>query len=627
MKRIKILSNKITAIWILTLFLLIVFLVNPVTSLNNINNMRSGSITEKKNWTFMMYEDGDFYDTSYIILPGLDFARLSHAHSGKNLNVITLQDTFYAPGKLWYVNEHGGRRLLKNLGEVNMGNYKTLRDFVIYCKENFPAEHYILDIYDHGGGWTGACQDETNNGWLTMKDIRKALTEAGEVDIISFIVPCLMSTVESVYELRDCAEVYIGKEPNGHSSLQVVGPLCDLLNDEFYLSNIDIGKRIIDFFKEKVDVFPWSIFTGKALSAMRTDEVTSLVKAINNLSIILTNNIDKYIDDIRLVGAKTESFPTRRSGASDNYKARSIPELRHIDIYDFAKNYLEINSTNDTLRNCLQEVMEDVNRTVIAENHTNDHPDAHGLSIYFPDVLLINVSGDAADDYVNSGLDFTTNTSWDEFLIKYHSFYATVDDDGDADYKSIQKAIDNSSNGSAVYVKNGVYHENIVISKSITLVGESSDATIIDGGQNRNAVTITADGTMLFFLGIRNSSDSGGTGVSVRANSTIIRKCNIYDNYLGIYITNSSNNKILTNNISDNYCGIYLICSNKNKFWHNNLKDNKIDASFSDSSNNNWKNIYLEHPQRRINIIFGSKSIGNISIPWININRFPKFHK
>ena len=49
------------------------------------------------------------------------------------------------------------------------------------------------------------------------------------------------------------------------------------------------------------------------------------------------------------------------------------------------------------------------------------------------------------------------------------------------DYPTIQAAINAANEGDNVYVKAGVYFENIVIRRSLTLTGENRDTTIIDG--------------------------------------------------------------------------------------------------------------------------------------------------
>jgi len=49
------------------------------------------------------------------------------------------------------------------------------------------------------------------------------------------------------------------------------------------------------------------------------------------------------------------------------------------------------------------------------------------------------------------------------------------------DYVSIREAIDNAADGDTIFVKEGTYHENVVVNKSLSLVGENVDTTIIDG--------------------------------------------------------------------------------------------------------------------------------------------------
>ena len=150
---------------------------------------------QPQTWTVLFYDDADFpnaYD------PFMDFN--SGAYSAPNLNVLILRDSKNKEAGLYSVNEHGGATLLEEWGEVNMGGAATLRDFVAYGKAHFPADRYLLAVYDHGAGYYGSCLDITNSGWLLMKDMRTALTEAGGVDILAFTAPCLMGAVESAYE-------------------------------------------------------------------------------------------------------------------------------------------------------------------------------------------------------------------------------------------------------------------------------------------------------------------------------------------------------------------------------------------------------------------------------------------
>ena len=48
-------------------------------------------------------------------------------------------------------------------------------------------------------------------------------------------------------------------------------------------------------------------------------------------------------------------------------------------------------------------------------------------------------------------------------------------------YSSIQNAIDNASDGDTIFVYNGIYNENIIVNKTIDLIGENKENTIING--------------------------------------------------------------------------------------------------------------------------------------------------
>jgi len=204
-------------------FIVLITSVLPIktTGFPDHNQIRLTEIKAKE-WTFMLYDDADFQNAWD---PLSDFT--SEVYGGDNVNIIVLQDTESGPAKLWQIDENHMMILLDELGEVNMGNYSTLKDFIEYCKKNYPANRYIMDLYNHGAGWKGACKDDTSEGdLLTMDEIQKALTETDGIDIIMFNAPCLMGSLESAYEMRNHVDVYIGSEELCGYKLGLAGLIC-----------------------------------------------------------------------------------------------------------------------------------------------------------------------------------------------------------------------------------------------------------------------------------------------------------------------------------------------------------------------------------------------------------------
>jgi len=583
-------------------FILIIVFSNISTVLaSNYKEEELLETNSEKKWTYIFY---DAHDYTHNWMEPMMFRFITRPWSNKNFNYVVLQDTFYGPGRIFNIKNLGRKVLLENLGEINMGNSSTLEYFVSYCKENFPAKRYFLEIASHGTAWYASGLDDTNNhDWLTLEEIQKALTKTGGVDIMAFISSCAMASTESVYELRNLTDVYIGSEEGTAYDFRVYNPIYKLLKYESDLSNIEIGNRIIEIIRnteKNTKLYP---IPRNTMSAIRTDKITNLVDAIDNFTIEISKDLENNFEDIKSIHKKTQLF------FDDDL----------LDIYDFAKNYNQINGLDENLSTCLNNIMQAVNDTVINEYHNELYPGSHGLTLYLP--YWGGYQWFVPENtYSNFGLDFANDTTWDEFLINYDNLFARVDDDGTADYKTIQQAIDNSSEGDIIYVLNGTYNENIVISKQLVLVGEDSNSTIIVGDKTGNTITVTKDRTKLLYFGVCNSSHDSA-GIKVSANSTEIRFCNIYDNNIGVYVKDSSDSKIARNFILDNKLGVYLSNSYKTHIINNKFKDNNKHASFSNSKRNIWHNQYLKQPDKRINIIIGSKNIGKISIPVIRLDR------
>jgi len=129
---------------------------------------------------------------------------------------------------------------------------------------------------------------------------------------------------------------------------------------------------------------------------------------------------------------------------------------------------------------------------------------------------------------------------------------------GEGNYTMIQDAIDNASDDDTIFVydEGSPYYENVKIDKSITLIGEDRNTTVIDGGGSRNVILINVDRVTIFGFTLRN----GEWGICIWfSNCNILSSNKIYENvYSGIHAKKSSYNKIINNSIYLNTRGIWF---------------------------------------------------------------------
>jgi len=124
-------------------------------------------------------------------------------------------------------------------------------------------------------------------------------------------------------------------------------------------------------------------------------------------------------------------------------------------------------------------------------------------------------------------------------------------------YGTIQDAIDapETLDGHTILVDEGIYYENVVVNKALSLVGENRSITIIDGNGGEKVVSVEASNVLISNFTIRN----GDYGVDVRFQVNVtIRNNTITNNQYGIYLSSSSNNSMVGNNVTNNEYGIWL---------------------------------------------------------------------
>ena len=154
-----------------------------------------------------------------------------------------------------------------------------------------------------------------------------------------------------------------------------------------------------------------------------------------------------------------------------------------------------------------------------------------------------------------------------------------VDGYGTGDFTSIQAAINSAYPGDSIYVKNATYYEHLTINKTLTMLGENKQTTIIDGGAVNPAsvIVVNADNVAISGFTIQNAR-SGGSAIWVEGfNSTRIDNNIISNNGDGIRVLHSYGNLILNNVVKENpYTAIGFNWAFNNTVQNNTIVGNYI---------------------------------------------------
>jgi len=149
--------------------------------------------------------------------------------------------------------------------------------------------------------------------------------------------------------------------------------------------------------------------------------------------------------------------------------------------------------------------------------------------------------------------------------------------------KTIQEGVNNATAGNTVYVYNGTYYENVLVNKTVDLIGESKENVIVDGNKAGSVIKVTVNNVNISTFTMTNSNKYS-MHLSGSSNSNIIN-CVSYNStgFLGAGFRIESNSNY--NNIVDceayNFTGVFghgfsVKASSYNIFTNCDTHDNDI---------------------------------------------------
>lgn len=348
----------------------------------------------KAKYTVMVYECGtdlESREDENGELAGAitnDLNEMKEVGSTENLNILVETGgtkKWKTPGittdEMRWVVKKGDMELKDNLGPKNMGAYETLKDFIVWGMNNYPAEKYVLILGDHGGGSHGGiCVDELNDGdVLQLEEIQKALKEACDAAMCKLELfgcdACLMATLETAYVVEPYASYFVGSEETepGHG-WNYTGFLNKILENPD-MNGANLGKAICETYLAQASDPQWDDAKECTLSCIDLSKVNDAFSALDSLLTKANGDINTSEGFNRFASARRDSEDYGNSGGAHGGSTDMV------DIVDLAVNLKNAGAYTDDAQNLIDNVSSAV---VYALPGCDTKPNAKGLTIYIP---------------------------------------------------------------------------------------------------------------------------------------------------------------------------------------------------------------------------------------------------
>lgn len=159
---------------------------------------------------------------------------------------------------------------------------------------------------------------------------------------------------------------------------------------------------------------------------------------------------------------------------------------------------------------------------------------------------------------------------------------------GEGNYTKIQDAIDDANPGDTVFVydESSPYYENLVVNKSISMIGENRETTVVDGGLSGEVIYVRGiDGVTVSGFTIRN----GELGLHfLESYNNVITDNTVHDHkFPGIIFLVSGRNTITNNIVTNTYTGVYFFETSDSIIADNTFDSNNHSLYIKTLSNNN----------------------------------------
>lgn len=362
-------------------------------------------------YTIMVYMDGANLESDYGLATEDLKEMMSAGLTKDNVNVIV-----QTGGALKWATERipnnavmryriAGDTLqeLEKLPQQSMVDHTTLRDFINYGYENYPAKRYGLVLWDHGSGplfGYGMDQNFNNQSSMSISAIRSALESSAvasqPLEFIGFD-SCLMATLEIAHALSPFAKYAVSSQELEPGQGWDYTAWLSQLSAASGVDGAALGTIITDSYMAfyNSNGMADSPLTLSVIDLSTTQAVVDALEGLVQKADISQADSPQSAQRAR---ADTKSFGSSQNGGESHYDL--------VDLYDLAAHFTVTYAGESAALTAA------LDKAVLYNKKGSYVDKAGGLSIYFPYSEL---------DYINEDLELYKSTGFSPVYINYIS--------------------------------------------------------------------------------------------------------------------------------------------------------------------------------------------------------------
>ncbi len=416
---------KASVMWVLGLS----FLVGVLNT-----SIRAEASPPMKEWSFLIFINGN---NSLDSFGPMNINSMEEVGSSPNLNILVQHSTMSTQqvNRLYITKDNNTNKvtspIVQKLPNVDMGDYKSVIDFVAWANTNYPAKHMFIALWDHGSGWrdvspagdpfmnpkspdainSGAgglnlkpldiAWDEKTGHHITTPQMGLIMEESAKilghkVDVYGSDA-CLMGMAEIAGEMADSVETFVGSQDLEPGEGWPYSTFLKAWAQKPMATSQEVGDMLVKAFIAAYSSGGIYGPNDATLSAFDMSKLQELQESIKELSLTVAN-----FD----AAGKTRFLNAVK--ASQRFYYEDYVDL--IDMMGMTKKapvpLLPIKITNR---------IEAAAKAMVSSNGTTPNfQKATGLSVWVPDSA--SVFDDYSKGYAN--LKFSQNTGWGDALNK-----------------------------------------------------------------------------------------------------------------------------------------------------------------------------------------------------------------